>query len=79
MLRKKINYANHEWKAIIQFIENGNWSIENNEEERQMKPVILGRKNYMNYVTHQRSDNAAYMYTLVEKCKMSGEASCCLY
>lgn len=31
MLRKAINYAYYKWKAIVQYIENGNWSIDNNE------------------------------------------------
>lgn len=72
LLRKAINYAYHEWKAVVRYIENGNWSIDNNEGERRMKPVVLGRKNYMNYGSHQGASNGAYMYTLVESCKMSG-------
>ena len=50
----------------------GNWSIDNNEGERRMKSVVLGSKNYMNYGSHQGASNGAYMYTLVESCKMSG-------
>ena len=42
LLRKAINYAYHEWKAVVRYIENGNWSIDNNEGERRMKPVVLG-------------------------------------
>lgn len=75
LLRKAINYVYHEWKAVVQYIENGNWIIDNNEGERQMKPVVLGRKNYMNYGSNQGASNGAYMYTLVESCKMSGTST----
>ncbi|MCE5225085.1 MAG: transposase [Porphyromonadaceae bacterium] len=72
LLRKAINYAYHEWKAVVRYIENGNWSIDNNEGERRMKPVVMGRKNYKNYGSHQGASNGAYMYTLVDSCKISG-------
>jgi hypothetical protein len=37
-----------------------------------MKPVVLGRKNYIDHGFHQGASNGAYMYTLVENFKMSG-------
>nr|WP_321522379.1 transposase [uncultured Macellibacteroides sp.] len=74
LLRKAINYAYHEWKAVVRYIENVNWSIDNNEGKRRMKPVVLERKNYTNYGSHQGASNGAYMYTLVESCKMSGSS-----
>ena len=46
--------------------------FDNNEGEMRMKPVLLERKDYMNHGFHQGASNGAYMYTLVESCKMSG-------
>lgn len=51
---------------------NGNWSIDNNEGERRMKSVVLGRKDYLNYCSHQGASNGTFMYTLAESCKMNG-------
>jgi hypothetical protein len=48
--------------AIVRYIENGNWSIDNNEGERRMKPIVLERKNYMSYGSYREADNGAYMY-----------------
>lgn len=57
----------------------GIWSIDNNEGERRMKPVVLGGKNYMNYVSHQGASNGAYMLYAGGKLQDERRVTCCLY
>lgn len=53
-------------------MENGIWNIDNNAAERTMKPIVLGRKNYMACGSHKGAEHAALLYTLIESCKLAG-------
>ncbi len=72
LLRKAVTYAFNEWGALTKYLENGIWKIDNNAAERMMRPVALGRKNYMTCGSHRGAEHAAFMYTIVESCKMNG-------
>ena len=52
----------------------GSTKIYINEGERRMKPIVMGRKNYMNFGSHQGANNAAYMCSLEESYKLSGRS-----
>ena len=44
---KAVRYAVNEWEAVCRYV-NDDWAeIDNNTAERLMKPVCLGRKNYL--------------------------------
>lgn len=44
---KAVHYAVDEWEAICRYADNGQVEIDNNTAERMMKPICLGRKNYL--------------------------------
>lgn len=50
----------------------GSTKIDINEVERQIKPIVMGRKNYMNFGSYQGANNGAYMCSQEESCRMSG-------
>ena len=46
-LAEAIRYALSRWTALCRFLENGCIDLDNNPVERAIRPVALGRKNYL--------------------------------
>jgi transposase len=46
-LGKAINYTLTQWERLIKYTENGEWMIDNNWVENKIRPLALGRKNYL--------------------------------
>ena len=45
--------------------------IDNNLIENQIRPLALGRKNYLFAGSHQGAKNAAILYSLLGSCKLN--------
>jgi transposase len=69
---KAITYMKNQWKALNEYIYNGNLDIDNNSAERPLRPVAIGRKNYMFVGSEEGGERAAIMYTLIISCKQNG-------
>jgi transposase len=46
-LRKALNYLTNQWKGLTHFLENGHVAIHNNESERQLRRLAVGRANWL--------------------------------
>jgi hypothetical protein len=66
-----INYTLKLWVRIIRYIENGRYEIDNNPVERSIRPLALGRKNYMFAGSHEVAQNAVMMYSFFGSCKLN--------
>ena len=66
---KSIAYAIKHWVALTRYLGKGYLSIDNNEAERAIKPLVIGRKNYLFAGTHEAAHYAAVMYSIIETCK----------
>lgn len=64
-----IQYALNQWEALNAFLLDGRLEIDNNRAERAIKPIVIGRKNYLFMGGPKGGEAAATMYTLVETCK----------
>jgi len=53
------------------YLENGQLELDNNICERSIRPVTLGRKNYLFMGSKGGGDAAAIAYTLIETCRMN--------
>ncbi len=71
---KAIGYAKRLWKRIKRYTENGNWEIDNNGVERKIRPVAIGKKNYMFAGSHKAAGYAAMIYSLLGTCKLNDVA-----
>jgi len=68
-LNQAINYALNQRKALCRYLEDGRLKPDNNTAENAMRPVALGRKNWM-FVGSERGGRAAALYmSLVQSCK----------
>ena len=71
-LGKAINYTLKNWKALNRYTEAAFLSIDNNLSERQIKQMVIGRKNWMFAGSENGARNAAILFSLVTSCKLSG-------
>ncbi len=46
-LGKAIQYCLNQWEKLMAFLEDGRLEIDNNRSERAIKPVVIGRKNWL--------------------------------
>ena len=69
---KAIGYALSNWKKLVRYTENGALEIDNNLIENQIRPLALGRKNYLFAGSHDGARRAAIIYSLVATAKRHG-------
>jgi transposase len=67
-----INYTKNLWPKLKRYVEEGRFQIDNNQIENTIRPVAIGRKNYLFAGSHQGARNAAVVYSLVATCKLRG-------
>jgi transposase len=71
-LRKAIDYALNQRKALCRYLEDGRLRPDNNLAENAMRPVALGRKNWL-FVGSERGGRAAALFmSLIQSCKNLG-------
>ena len=70
-LGKAMGYAVNNWQTLTRYIEDGRLEIDNNRSERCIKPVVIGRKNYMFMGSEKGGHAAAITYSLIETCKQN--------
>lgn len=66
---KALAYALKLWPRIVRYTENGSWNIDNNPVENSIRPVALGRKNYLFAGSHDAAGWAAILYSFFGTCK----------
>jgi transposase len=71
-MAKAMDYVRNQRKALRQFLREGLAPIDNNACERAIRPVAIGRKNWLFAGSMRGGRAAAVIYTLVESCKLAG-------
>lgn len=67
-----IRYATARWAALTRYTTDGRLEMTNNAAERAIRPLALGRKNYLFAGSHNGGERAAILYTLIETAKLNG-------
>lgn len=68
-LGEAISYALNHWEALIRPLEAGFLEIDNGASERALKPVALGRKNWLFAGSDNGGKTAAVLMSLCTTCK----------
>jgi len=68
---KAIAYSLRLWKSLESYTQDGNYLIDNNLIENAIRPLALGRKNYLFAGSHKAAQKAAMMYSLFASCKIN--------
>jgi transposase len=71
-IAKAMDYVRNQRKALRQFLREGLAPIDNNACERAIRPVAIGRKNWLFAGSMRGGRAAAVIYSLVESCKLAG-------
>ena len=71
-LGEAISYSLNHWAALIRPLEAGFLEIDNGASERAMKPVALGRKNWLFAGSDEGGKTAATLMSLCTTCKELG-------
>ena len=70
-IREAIGYVLNLWPKLEAYVKHGQSEIDNNWVENSIRPVALGRKNYLFAGSHQGAQRAAMLYSFFASCKMS--------
>ena len=71
LMRKAVNYTINQWKSLRNILKDGTAEISNNLCEQRMKPVKLLLKNCMNIGSEDAAGNSAFIFSLIESCKLN--------
>jgi transposase len=66
---KAIKYLRNNRQALQCFLRDGRVPIDNNACERSIRPVAIGRKNFLFAGSERGGEAAAIMYTVIESCR----------
>ena len=68
-LVKAINYTLTLWRKLTRFLEYPELELSNNLAENSMRPVALGRKNWIHLGSQQAGPKVAAILSIVESCR----------
>lgn len=68
-LGKAIAYTLPRWKGLCAYAKHGQIEIDNNLVENTIRPLAIGRKNYLFAGSHDAADMTAAMYSFMATCK----------
>jgi len=68
-LSKACQYALKLWKKLTRFLEHSELELSTNLAENSMRPVALGRKNWLHIGSPQAGPKVAAILSVVESCR----------
>lgn len=71
-LSKAINYIRNRRNAMFMFLEDERCSLSNNPSENSIRPVTVGRKNWLFSKSVEGAEASMGIYTIVETAKLYG-------
>ena len=67
-----IRYALVRWTALTRYRDDGRIEIDNNSAERSIRPLVLGRRNYLFAGSDGGGERAANIYSLIGTALLNG-------
>jgi transposase len=72
LIADAIRYALNHWDGLTRFLDDGRVELDTNVVERNIRPIVLNRKNALFAGHDQGAENWACIASLVETCKLHG-------
>lgn len=69
---KALGYSIERWNELMAYTKDGKLNIDNNPVENSIRPVALGRKNYLFAGNHDAARRSALLYSFMGTCKLHG-------
>jgi transposase len=70
--RKAIDYSLGRWAALTRYLDDGDLPIDNNHIENRIRPVALGRNNWLFAGSLRAGQRAANIMSLIQSAKLNG-------
>jgi transposase len=70
-LAQACNYSLGQWGRLTRFLEHGELEIDNNVAENSMRPLALGRKNWLHIGDEKAGPKIAAILSIIETCRRS--------
>jgi len=67
-----MSYTYGIYQRLVRYVLDGRYRIDNNLAENAVRPLALGRKNYLFCSNHLSAERAAMIYSLLGTCKVCG-------
>ena len=71
-LAKAIDYTLKRWQALTRYLQKPAWPIDNNVGENSIRPIALGRKNWLFAGSLSAGKRASNIMSLIETAKLNG-------
>jgi len=71
-IARAIDYSLGRWAALVRFIDDGNLPIDNNHIENRIRPIALGRSNWLFAGSLRGGQRAAAAMSLIQSAKLNG-------
>ena len=68
-LAKALTYLKNQWPTLLRFLEDGRVPVHNNSCENAIRPVAVGRRNWLFAGSQRGGQAAATIYSLIESCR----------
>jgi transposase len=69
---RAIDYSLKRWQALVRFIDDGELPIDNNWVENQIRPIAIGRSNWLFAGSLRAGKRAAAIMSLVHSARLNG-------
>ena len=69
---KALGYSIKRWSELMIYASDGKLNIDNNPVENSIRPVAIGRKNYLFAGSHEAAERSAMLYSFLGTCKLNG-------
>jgi len=69
---RAIDYSLSNWPALTTFLDDGAVPIDNNAAENAIRPLAVGRKNWLFVGSQSAGERAAVLMSLIESAKLNG-------
>jgi len=69
---KAINYTLKRWVELTQFLEHPVIELSTNWAENSMRPIAIGRKNWLHLGSKEAGPKIAAIFSIVESCRKLG-------
>ena len=69
---RALDYSLKRWQALTRFIDDGRLPIDNNWIENQIRPIAIGRKNWLFAGSLLAGQRAAAIMSLIQSAKLNG-------
>ena len=69
---KAVSYALKQWDYLEKYVDDGEYPIDNNRVERDIRPVATGRKAWLFADTQSGANASATLFSIMLSCRANG-------